>query len=305
MRIREPGKICEGLWFLGHSDTGVYLLEGRDHSMIISGGMRYILPAVLQQMDAFAIDKEKINQLLILHAHFDHVGIVPYFKRTMPHIEVYASERGWEILKMPKAIKTINAFSRDVTERKGMLEACAPYDLAWRDDVNGSVVREGDVIDLGGVRARIFETPGHSSCAVTVYVPELRALFPSDGGGIPYKDGIVTSGNSNYTKFQKSLEKLKDLEVDYYCADHYGYVTGPEAHAFVRRSIDVARAHRKNMEETYRKTGNIEAAAKALANAVLEENPDYFLSPEIFEGVYRQMVKHIANAMDRPDTPEV
>ena len=39
MRIREPGRVCEGLWFLGHKESGVYLLEGKNHSMFISGGM--------------------------------------------------------------------------------------------------------------------------------------------------------------------------------------------------------------------------------------------------------------------------
>ena len=301
MRIREPGKICEGLWFLGHKESGVYLLEGINHSMFLSGGMGYILPAVLEQIEAFGIDKGKIRKALILHAHFDHVGIIPYMKRTLPDLEVYASKRGWEILQMPKAIETINAFSRDVAKRMGMLEACESYDLDWRDDVSGSVVREGDVIDLGDMPVHIFETPGHSSCAITAYEPRLKALFPSDGGGIPYKDIITTSGNSNYTKFQKSLEKLRDLEVDYYCADHYGYVTGTEARNFIHSSIEVAQAHREEMEEAYRDTGSIEAAAKVMVNGFLDENPDYFLAPDIFEGIYRQMVKHIAGAMDVHD----
>ena len=52
MRIREPGKVCDGLWCLGHEESCVYLLEGMDQSMLISGGMRYILPAVLEQIKA-------------------------------------------------------------------------------------------------------------------------------------------------------------------------------------------------------------------------------------------------------------
>lgn len=289
---------------MGRTESCVYLLDGNEQSMIISGGTGYILPAVLQQMEAFAIDREKIGKLLILHAHFDHVGIVPYFKRTMPEIEVYASERAWEILRMPKAVDTINAFSRDIAKRRDMLEAYASHDLDWRDDISGSVVHHGDVLNLGRIAVHIFETPGHSSCAVSAYVPRLRALFPSDSGGIPYKDVITASGNSNYTKYQASLERLRDLEVDYYCADHYGYITGKEANDFIQRTIGVAQAHRREMENALRKTGNIEAAAKALVRTALEENPDYFLSPEIFEGVYRQMVKHIANAMDMADTPD-
>ena len=130
---------------------------------------------------------------------------------------------------MPKAINTINAFSGMVTERMGRVEECSGLDLEWREDVDGASVSEGDLIGIGDMEVQIFETPGHSSCSISAYVPQIKALFPSDGGGIPYRDTIVTPGNSNFTLFQESLEKLKDLDVEYLCADHYGYIVGEEA----------------------------------------------------------------------------
>src|SRR5512139_1219044 len=117
MRIRKPGKVNERIWFLGREESGVYLLEGNDGSMIVSGGMSYIVSDILQQFKEFAIEEKRINKLLILHSHFDHVGIVPFFKRRHPEIDVYASERAWGILRMDKAILTINEFSRNVAKR--------------------------------------------------------------------------------------------------------------------------------------------------------------------------------------------
>jgi len=96
----------------------------------------------------------------------------------------------------------------------------------------------------------------------------------------------------------KSLEKLKDLDVEYACADHYGYIAGDEARGFIQRSIKLARQHRSLVEEIYLRTGNIETAAREMVSAFYKENPDYVLAPEILEGVYRQMVRHIANAME-------
>ena len=222
MRIRKPGKVRDHLWYLGHEESGIYLLESKSGSMVISGGMAYILPKVLDQLGIFGIDQASINKILILHAHFDHIGVVPFFKRSLPSVEIYASKRAWEILKMPKAIETINRFSRNVSERMGMLDACAAYDLEWRDDMSGLTVSDGEQYNLGDVTLKIFETPGHSSCSITAYAPEWKALFPSDAGGIPFRQTILASGNSNFTKYQESLEKLRHLEVDYYCADHYG-----------------------------------------------------------------------------------
>ena len=52
-------------------------------------------------------------------------------------------------------------------------------------------VSEGTTINLGNIDVQIMETPGHSSCSITAYVPQLLALFPSDGGGIPYKETVI------------------------------------------------------------------------------------------------------------------
>jgi glyoxylase-like metal-dependent hydrolase (beta-lactamase superfamily II) len=298
MRIRKPGKVREGIWCLGREESGVYLLEGDDSSMIVSGGMSYIVSDILQQFNEFGIDEKRMKKLLILHSHFDHVGIVPFIKRRHPKIEVYASQRGWEVLQIDKAILTINEFGRNVARRMGKGDVYSAYDLEWRKDVSGTTIREGNRIDLGGLEVSILEIPGHSSCCIAAYVPEIKALFPTDGGGIPFDKTIVSSGNSNYTQYQQSLERLKDLEVDYYCADHYGYVTGAEAREFISRSIESAKKNRAWMEEVYRSTRDIDAAAQKLTSSFYQENPDYFLSPEIFLDVYRQMVRHMATVME-------
>lgn len=294
MRIREAGPINDHLWYLGREETGVYVLKGSKSLMIISGGMCYIIRDVLDQMQRFGIDTGKIGGMLILHAHFDHLGIIPYFKRRWPGMEVLASARAWEVVKMKKAIDTINAFSQMVTEKMGFMQAVTPYDLYWRQDVSGSIVKEGDSFDLGGVHVDIIETPGHSSCSISAYVPEMKALFASDGGGIPFKDMIIPLGNSNFTQFQQSLEKLKSLEVDYLCADHYGYVTGDEAGEFIGQAIGEANHLREMMEEAFRKSGAIDGAVKELVGRIYEDNPDYFMSREITEGIFRQMLKNIA-----------
>ena len=298
MRIRNPGKVRERLWFLGREESGVYLLEGKDGFMIVNGGMSYIVPDLLRQLKEFGIAEEKITKLLILHAHFDHVGVVPFFKRRYPKLEVYASSRGWEILQMEKAINTINEFSQMVTKKLGKEEVYSTFDLDWRDDVTGKTIREGERIDLGGLEVSISEIPGHSSCCIAAYVPEFKALFPTDGGGIPFDETIMTSGNSNYTKYQQSLEKLKGLEVEYYCADHYGYVIGEEAREFISKSIEMARQERARIEEAYRSTKDIDLAAQKLISSFYNENSNYFLSPEIFLDVYRQMVRHIASVIE-------
>lgn len=297
MRVRQVGRVCQGLWLLGREESCVYLLEGEKSSMLISGGMSYIVPDLEEQLKNFGIDYDRISRLLILHAHFDHVGVVPYLKRKKPSMEVLASSRAWELLGSPKVLETINSFSRAVASRMGRMETLGQYDLEWRTDITGEVVKEGDHVDLGGLEVHILETPGHSSCSISAWAPQLGALFASDGGGIPFKDTIITSGNSDFTRFQENLERFKKLPVKYVCADHYGYVCGEEAGGFMAKAAETAARRRKEMEELYLQTQDIEQAARELTRRFYGEHPDYLLTPEIFQGVFRQMVRHVAAHM--------
>ena len=61
MRVRKPGRVGDHIWFLGREESGVYLLEGEDGAMVISGGMSYIVPEILQQFDEFRIGQGFIN----------------------------------------------------------------------------------------------------------------------------------------------------------------------------------------------------------------------------------------------------
>ena len=294
MRFRKAGKVADNLWYLGREEAGVYYLEGRNGAIMINGAMSYILPDVLAQMNQFGLDPGKITKFLILHSHFDHVGIVPYFKRTYPAIEVIASAPAWKIFAMPKAIEIMNSFSRMSAKQVGAEEVLKAYDIEWRDDMTGVPVGEGGRIDLGGVTLTLMDTPGHSNCSITAYEPNIKAMFASDAAGIPYKDTIFPSMNTNVMQYLESLEKLKPLAVSYLCADHYGYITGEEAGKFIDLSLEAGHKWKADLENYYQKyQGDIDAAGKAVTESFYHEMPDYFIAPDILEGVFKQMLKFI------------
>jgi glyoxylase-like metal-dependent hydrolase (beta-lactamase superfamily II) len=292
MRVRKAGKITDRFWYLGREESGVYCLEGADSAMLINGGLTFILPDVLRQMQSFGIDSGKIKKFLILHSHFDHTGIVPYIKRTWPAIEILASAPAWKIFAMPKAIEIMNAYSHMSAQMAGAGDALKAYDLDWRDDITGSVVAGGDVIDLGGIAVQIFDTPGHTNCSITAYEPVMKVLFPSDGGGIPFGNMCFPSMNTNTIQYLESLEKIKPLPVRYYCADHYGYITGDEAGGFIGLTLAEGRRWKTELENCYRKHGgDLDAAARAITDDFYRLNPGYFIAPDILEGVFKQMLK--------------
>lgn len=295
MRFRKPGKIIDNLWYLGAEESGVYALRGDHGAALISGGMSYILPGVLSQMREFGIDPAELTTLLILHSHFDHVGIVPYFARKYPAIKVLASEAAILTFEKPKAVEFINSYNILMSaERK---EALMDFDLEWRPDISVLPVREGDLIDLGGFELKIFETPGHSNCSISVYEPSHKILFGSDAVGIPFSNKLFPAMNTNIDQFLASLEKLKPLEVHTFCADHYGFITGEEARTVVPETIREALNMRGVFMETLRRNGSdLDAAARESLSLTLKQMPGYFLDPQILEGVLKQTLKYIAKS---------
>jgi glyoxylase-like metal-dependent hydrolase (beta-lactamase superfamily II) len=298
MRFRRAGRIADNLWYLGREESGTYYLEGKNGAIMINGGMSCILPDVLGQMKEFGLDAAKVTRFLILHSHFDHAGIVPYFKRTYPKMEVMASAAAWNIFAMPKAITIMNSFSQMSAKQMGVGEALKGYDIDWRDDIRGTTVGEGSRIDLEGVTLNILETPGHTNCSVTAYEPNLKALFPSDAAGIPYGDLLFPSMNTNAEQFLESLEKMKPLAVRIFCADHYGYITGDEAATAVDQTIQEGRRWKAYLEDFYRKSnGDIDAATKSMTEFFYKEFPGYFIGPDILEGVFKGMIKYIGKTI--------
>jgi glyoxylase-like metal-dependent hydrolase (beta-lactamase superfamily II) len=294
MRIRTQGKITEGLWCLGRKESCVYLLEGEKESMMINAGTVYLIPLLLQQFKEFGIDASRISKLLFLHSHFDHLGTAPFFKRQNPDLKLYGSQKAWRLLSMPKVLNAINDAGQKAAERMGLETLFKDYPAAWGDDIKGTAISGGDSLAIEPFDGQILETPGHSICSISYYVPALRALFPSDAGGIPYGDTILAAGNSHFTQYQKSLKRLNELAVDYLCADHYGYITGSEAGNYVGESIQAAGKRRREFMRVYHRTGNIDETARLLIEMFYEKHPDYFLSPDILTGIFRQMVRHMA-----------
>lgn len=290
----------EGLWCLGREESCVYLVEGEHESMLINGGMAYLAPVLQSQFDIFGIDKDRITKILLPHSHFDHVGVVPFLKsRLRRDIRVYASARALRILRMPRVLSAINHAGRKTAERMGFSGIYDQYPLDWSVDISGVSVSEGERLPIGPFEGIVLETPGHSACSISFYMPEIEVMFSSDSGGIPYGDTILSAGYSNFTEYLNSLEKLQKFDIACLCADHYGYVKGSEAALYMKRSLDAAFRRRRDLMLAYRAAGNVEGATAELVKTFYADRPDYFLPPEILTPVYRQMVRHVVRSASK------
>jgi glyoxylase-like metal-dependent hydrolase (beta-lactamase superfamily II) len=300
MRFLEPQRVHPQIEYLGRQEMCVYLLQGKEY-MIVEGGMSYIVPSMLKQFRERDIDRSKITRLLLLHSHFDHCGIVPFFKRMLPQLKVLGSRRSQELYRREKVVQFIRDRNRETLQLLKMEKEAAELNLDVDQIAVDEVVGEGDVIDLGdGVRVKIIEMPGHSSCSIAAYVEPWRALFPSDAGGIPGEDEeIFPSGNEDYLLYQKSLEKLQPLDLEILGAARNGVFVGKEAREFIPRSIAAAERMRLEILQQFQGLENMEEKIIQLAKDRYERLKTKDIPWEVYVGLMRGVVKNILQNHER------
>ena len=97
MIIDKPGIVTDRILLLGRKESCVYLFKGTGEYVMLGGGMTYIIPDVIKQIKAYKIEEKKIKRIIIFHSHFDHCGIVSYFKKRWPWVSITASARAKEL----------------------------------------------------------------------------------------------------------------------------------------------------------------------------------------------------------------
>ena len=294
MRYLTPQSIHPRIEYLGRQEMNTYLLKGKEY-MIIEGGMSYLVPDMLKQLGERSIDITRITRLLILHSHFDHCGIGPFFKRRIPGLKIVASRRSQELYRKEKVIHFIRDRNREMIQFFKMEKEAAELNLDFDQMEIDEAVGEGDTIDLGeGVKVQIMEMPGHSSCSIAAHVPSLKALFPSDAGGIPGEgDEIFPSGNEDFILYQKSLEKSRPLEVEIVGLARNGAFVGADAGEYILRSIQAAEDMRREMIRRFQGVADPEEKITRLARERYDSLKTRDIPWEVYLALMRGMVKNI------------
>ena len=228
--IRQPGKLdeCTTLidTFMGgvQGMTAVYLIQG-DRKCLIDAAMPAEVPRMvkmLRQLDAFPPDL-----ILVTHPHFDHAQGIPDLRkeaaREGKQIAVLASHDAVPLLA--------DASFNDVFDS-------GPYQSI--QDV--TPVRDGEVIDLGGVALRIYEAPGHCRGHIAILDEQQGNLFIGDAIG--YKLGDEHFGPPfmpptwDTEAFLATVDKLKQMSYEKLCLAHFGCFYGSEARSILDESLE-------------------------------------------------------------------
>lgn len=189
-------------------ETHCYLLCGIEKAVLIDTGL------------GVANIKEVVNNLTKLsvtaittHAHWDHIGGHKYF----PNFAVHEDEVTWISEQFPIPLQ--------VVKKNLTLKPCDfPADFRLEDyqifkGNPSSVLRDGDILDLGDRTLQVIHTPGHSPGHCCFYEQDRRWLYSGD---LIYQGCLdAFYPTTDPKQFRQSVRKVQQLDINRILPAHH------------------------------------------------------------------------------------
>lgn len=209
-------------------ETHCYLLNGAERSLLIDTGL-----GICNIYDEVTKLTDKPIAAVATHIHWDHIGGHKYFSDFYAH----ENELDWLKGKFPLTLEAV---------KNMVLDRCDPpegYDVNSYELFQGTptrILRDGDIIDIGGRTIEIIHTPGHSPGHMCFWEEEKRYLFTGD---LVYKDTLLAYYPSTDPEaYLSSLERLYLLPAKRIFPGHHSLDIEQE---IVLRMRDAFRALKK------------------------------------------------------------
>lgn len=211
MRIVQPD---------GYDKGDTVLFVGSEKTALIDTGMEYCSLQLVEDLRK-ELGERPLDYILLTHSHYDHVAGLPALRHAWPRAKVCAHPHAAKILSKESVRQFMMKMSKKNYEEVGAGHEAAGYPLEdYRIDVE---LTEGMKIDLGDVRFRVIETPGHTKCSVSFYDEINQILFASESSGIANVDdrlSVEPTFLSSYVQSMESIGKLKSLPVKQILQSH-------------------------------------------------------------------------------------
>lgn len=211
------------------------LIVGNEKTAIIDCGMAFYGEKLVENAEN-NLKGRKLDYIFLTHSHYDHIGGLPYLREKYPSCVVLAHEHAKDILSKDSAYKLICDLTKNASNIfvDGNKNRTFPKESFAVDEIT----KEGDTYDLGKVSVKVFETPGHTKCSISFFIPELSTLLTSETTGVASKNSFVFP--SYIISSEKALEaarKLSALHAKHVLPPHSEMLDDYKSEHFFKNSI--------------------------------------------------------------------
>jgi glyoxylase-like metal-dependent hydrolase (beta-lactamase superfamily II) len=200
---------------------------GGEVAALIDCGPASVKTRLLDELSRNLESPHQLGYVLLTHAHFDHLGGLPFIRRYNPAVKLVANPLTSELLEQKDLVKDL--FERNKASSEAMENDFDVDFDEWTKALQvDKVMGDGDLLDLGAdVHIKLVIVPGHSSDTSAYYILPDCALAAGEAvGGYYGRDQVVSCYRYNYKEYLESLDKLSSLQVRMLSLPHGGALVG-------------------------------------------------------------------------------
>ncbi len=180
-----------------------------------------------QTIDGYARATRPGNTLRAINTekHFDHIGGNGYFRAQ--GIDVWGHA---EIARTPDEFHAeVAGFNHAIpcSARRARHEEQAFFYKTALTNPNCALKDEA-TFDLGGLKAEILLTPGHTRTNLSVWVAQDRVLFTGDCVVREYLPNLDAGGSEDWKLWLDSLDRIESLKPEFIVGGHGPVSRGDE-----------------------------------------------------------------------------
>jgi glyoxylase-like metal-dependent hydrolase (beta-lactamase superfamily II) len=246
-KFNDNSYLIDGSLFGASRNLALYVVENEGTRMLIDTSSADQVEGIIKKLKFHNI--YPIHKIFLTHAHWDHLAGVNEFKALIPEveIEVLASENAKNNLQDPVSMNAV-------------------FEATVEPIVEFTLLKEGDKIDLNGLRLEVINFFGHTMDSIALFDVKNRNIFVGDAIGVKssykYIQPPFMPPEFNESELLKTYQKFREMKdkLDSVTMAHYGVWSDEDFEIVLNE-----------MEDTYFKT----------KNAIIEWHNDSLSNKEI------------------------